>query len=231
MKQPLVGPLAAIAAGILVSRYVPFHHSELLLAIAGFLFLGILALSQNCRWLAVTCSSLGFFFSGTLADVVRAPGVTPELDATAREIIILEGCVVEPPAVSGDRARFLLELEPHARAQVTLYGKAAEPLPLLRYGQRMEMEARVRPPHNFGNPGAFDYARYLVRRDIYWTASGPAHAVRVLPGRCGSWFQKVIMDLRAAALDRLALLYHGDPYETGMMQAILIGQSFQLQRM
>ena len=38
------------------------------------------------------------------------------------------------------------------------------------------------------------------------------------------------MDLRADALDRLARLYHGDLYQTGMMQALLIGQSFQLQR-
>src|SRR5262249_2954098 len=39
-----------------------------------------------------------------------------------------------------------------------------------------------------------------------------------------------IMNLRAAAMDRLQSLYHGDPYNTGMMQAILIGSSFQLQR-
>ena len=38
------------------------------------------------------------------------------------------------------------------------------------------------------------------------------------------------MNLRAAALERLEQLYHGDHYSTGMMQAILIGSSFQLQR-
>ena len=38
------------------------------------------------------------------------------------------------------------------------------------------------------------------------------------------------MDLRQAALDRTALLYHGDRYQTGMLQALLIGQNFRLQR-
>src|SRR5664279_1733968 len=38
------------------------------------------------------------------------------------------------------------------------------------------------------------------------------------------------MDLRQAALARLQRLYPGDTYQAGMMQAILIGQSFQLQR-
>jgi predicted membrane metal-binding protein len=45
---------------------------------------------------------------------------------------------------------------------------------------KIELDARVRKPHNFGNPGAFDYARYLARQDIYWTASGAAGTVRVL---------------------------------------------------
>jgi competence protein ComEC len=38
------------------------------------------------------------------------------------------------------------------------------------------------------------------------------------------------MDLRQTALDRIDRLYPGDPYQAGMMQAILIGQSFQLQK-
>jgi competence protein ComEC len=230
LKDPLVGPLAAIASGILVSRYVPFQHFELILAIAGFLFLGLLALWRGARVLAGACACLGFFCAGILADLAHAPGPRPELDAEGREIVILGGCVVEPPAISGERERFVLELEPGARAQVTLYTRENEALPALRYGQRIEVDARVRKPHNFGNPGAFDYARYLARQDIYWTASGAAGTVRTLPGRCGSLFQKAVMDLRAAALDRLARLYHGDLYQTGMMQALLIGQSFQLQR-
>jgi competence protein ComEC len=230
LKDPLVGPLAAIASGILVSRYVPFQHFELIVAVAAFLLLGLIAMWRDARVLAGACACLGFFCAGILADLAHSPGPHPELDAEGREIVILGGCVVEPPAISGERERFILELEPHARAQVTLYTRENEALPALRYGQRIELDARVRKPHNFGNPGAFDYARYLARQDIYWTASGAAGSVRNLQGRCGSLFQKAVMDLRAAALDRLARLYHGDVYQTGMMQALLIGQSFQLQR-
>ena len=230
MKDPLVGPVAAIAAGILVSRYVPFRESELLLVIGAFLLLGIASFWRSARVLAGTCACLGLFFAGILVDVVHAPGPAPELDAEGREIVILGGCVVEPPAISGERERFNLELEPHARAQVTLYTRENETLPDLHYGQRIELDARVRKPHNFGNPGAFDYVRYLARKEIYWTASGAADTVRGLPGRCGSRFQKVIVDLRQAALNRMARLYRGDLYQTGMMQALLIGQNYQLQR-
>jgi competence protein ComEC len=162
--------------------------------------------------------------------LAHAPGPPPELDVEGREIVILAGCVVEPPAISGERERFLLEIEPHARAQVTIYTKGGEPLPPLRYGQNIELDARVRKTRNFGNPGAFDYAHYLARQEIFWTASGAAGAVRVLAGRCGSRFQKAVMDLRAAALARIERLYRGNEYQTGMMQALLIGQSFQLQK-
>ena len=230
VKHPLVGPLAAIAAGILVSRFVPFQSSELFGAIAAFLLLGILALFRRSRILAGICCSLGLFCAGALTALVHAPGPPPELDAEGREIVILGGCVVEPPAISGERERFLLELEPHARVQVTLFTKGDEPLPTLHYGQNVDLDARVRKPRNFGNPGAFDYAHYLARQDIYWTASSAANTVRVLPGRCGSRFQKAVMDLRQAALARIERLYHGNDYQTAIMQAILIGQSYQLQR-
>jgi competence protein ComEC len=230
VKDPLVGPLAAIAAGILVSRYVPFRQFELLPIIGVFLLLGVLAIWRKARLAAGISTCLGLFFTGILIDLVHTPGPPPELDAEGREIVILGGCVVEPPAVSGERERFILELEPHARAQVTLYTRPNEPLPELHYGQPIELDARVRKPRNFGNPGAFDYARFLARQDIFWTASGAAQTLHHLPGRCGSLFQKAVMDLRQAALDRIARLYHGDLYQTGMMQALLIGQNFQLQR-
>jgi competence protein ComEC len=226
-----VGPLAAIAAGILVSRYVPFTSSELLWSLVAFLLLGMLALWRDARAIAGVSCCLGLVAAGALTSLAHNPGPPPEIDATAREIVTLGGCVVEPPAISAGRERFILELEPHARAQVTLYTrKEDEPLPVLHYGQRIDLDARIRAPHNYGNPAAFDYNRYLARQEIFWTASSAASSVRVVPVPCGNSFQKAVMDLRQNALDRLARLYRGNDYNTGMMQAILIGQSFQLQR-
>ena len=226
MRDPLVGPVAAIAAGILVARFVPFHKTELVAAITAFFLLALVSKTV----LRGLCAALALFAAGALIALLHTPGPPPYIDATGRETVILDGCVVEPPAISESRERFLLELDRDARAQVTLYTKPDEPLPTLHYGQQIELDAKLRPPRNFGNPGAFDYASYLSRQEIYWTASGSASTVHVLPGRCGSRFGKAVMDLRQAALDRIDRLYHGDTYRTGMMQALLIGQSFQLQK-
>lgn len=230
MKDPLLGPLAAIASGILAAHYAPFRKSELLAAIAALLLLYVLARWRKARIAAGGCCFTGLFLAGALIALVHAPGPPPELDAEAREIVILGGCVVEPPAISGERERFTLELEPHARAQVTLYAKPGESLPDLRYGQNVELDARVRKPRNYGNPGAFDYAHYLARADIYWTASGAADTLRVLHGRCGSRFQKFVMDLRAAGMARISHLYRGSQYQTGMMQALLLGQTYAVEK-
>jgi competence protein ComEC len=226
----LLGPLAALASGILVYRFIPLGPSESLGAIGGFFVLGCLALWRGSRALAGLCCLLGLFFAGALDSRVHTPGPPPEIDASGREVVIVGGCVVEPPAISGERERFILELDRDARAEVTLYTKPGETLPALRYGQNLELDGKVRPPRNFGNPGAFDFRNYLARQDIYWTISAAAGSVRVLPGHCGNAFQKAIMDLRQAALARIEHLYSGDAYQSGMMQAILIGQSFQLQR-
>jgi competence protein ComEC len=222
--------VAAIALGILVNRFVPVPQAQILLAIGAFLVLGALSFYRGARLLAVTCCLLGLFFTGQLLALMHAPAPPPGLDVEGREIVILGGCVVEPPAISGERERFLLELAPRARAQVTLYTKDGEELPPLRYGQNIELDARVRKPRNYGNPGDFDYRHFLARQNIYWTASGAAASVRVLPGHCGSPLVKAAMDMRQAVLRRSAELYRGDDYLSGMMQAMLMGQNFQLQK-
>jgi len=231
MQDPLLPPLAAIASGMLASRFVSFETRELFIVIAATAILSAIALWRRARVLAGACCLLGFVFAGALVDLAHRPGPPPELDAEGREPVILSGCVVQPPALSGDRERFVVELEPGARVQVTAYAREGQAPPALRYGQRVEFEARVRRPRNFGNPGAFDYARYLARRDVYWTASMSTGAeVAILPGQCGSRFQAAIVGLRVMALERLAHLYRGKPYETGMMQAIMIGETYQVQR-
>ena len=222
--------MSALALGILVYRFAPVPRMQLLLAINAFAILGGLSLYRRARKLAVACCLLASFFGGQLLALVHRPAPRPELDVEGREIVILSGCVVEPPAISGERERFLLELAPQARAQVTLYTKEGESLPPLPYGQKIDVDARVRKPRNYGNPGDFDFEHFLARQNIYWTASGAADTVRVLPGRCGSRAVKWAMDLRAAVMRRTEELYRGDNYSAGMMQAMLMGQNYQLQR-
>ena len=227
--EPLILPLVAFAAGILLDQASPFSTREALLAAAA---LAILALLPASPWIKRTTVLLAMFFTGAFAGAWHRPGPAPEIDATSREIVILAGCVVEPTVFGEDRAQFTLELEPGARAQVLIPWDEGDPAPArLAYGQRVEIVARVRRPHNFNNPGSFDYAAYLARRNIFWTASMARNTlVTVLPGLCGSRFMEGIFGLRTAVLDRIDRLYSGNNYSSGMMQAVLIGETVRLER-
>ncbi len=170
-------------------------------------------------------------FAGALVDALHRPGRAPEIDTGAREIVTLSGCVVSPNVFSEGRDQFTVELAPRARARVSWMLRDGEKPPDLKYGQRVEFEARIRPARNFQNPGAFDYQGFLARTNIYWTAFIPGGAsVKIQPGRCGSRPLAIIFGLRTAALNRIDELYAGDSYATGMMEATLIGETSKLDR-
>src|ERR1035441_2983704 len=84
MQHPLIPPLAAIATGILASRFVSFETRELFIVIAAFAILGAIALWRRARVLAGTCCLLGLVFAGALVDMAHRPGPRPELDSEGR---------------------------------------------------------------------------------------------------------------------------------------------------
>ncbi|HTB18233.1 MAG TPA: ComEC family competence protein, partial [Bryobacteraceae bacterium] len=231
MKNPLVVPLLALACGILAARFVPFHNSDFLWTLPLLSGLTYLA-SRHSRLALPVCWSLLFLFCGAFLALLHQPVSAPGIEAGARETVILDGCVVSPSALSEGRDQFVLELAPQSRARVSLAIRDRETPPDLRYGQIVELEARVRGIRNFQNPGEFDYAGFSARNGIYWTASATgAAAVSVKPGRCGSRFFAAIFALRTGALRRIERLYPGNSYATGMMEATLIGESSRMERL
>jgi len=234
MRDPLVLPLAAVVAGILLGRLSAFSPSSSAWPIVAFLLIALLAAGRSCRKLAFASLGLSLVFVGVWTESWHQPPPAPQIDAGLRETVLLDGCVVDPPVFSLTREQFTLELDTDARARVTLPLDAvspAPPFPALDYGQRVEIEARVRAPHNFNNPGSFDYAAYLARQHIYWAAViKPGSPVRILPGRCGSRWAAAIFWLRQNAVRRIEALYPRDDYSSGMMEAVLIGETARLEK-
>src|SRR5579863_2587386 len=185
--------------------------------------------AASSRRIAWTAGLGALVFAGMAIVAARPPHAPPRLSVRDNVPAIFEGCVVDPALVAADRERFTVELAPHARAQVSLSSHTL--FPDLPYGTHIEFQGKVRQPHNYNDPGAFDSVHYLARRQIYWTASGDAANVHVLPGRCGNPVTSIIFAIRSAALNRLDKLYAGDAYANGMMQATLIGANAKLDRL
>ena len=196
-----------------------------------FAALAALAYFRKSRWLVRLTVGLAWTACGMWTVALHNRGPKPVIDAGAKEILILEGCVVDPPVFSRDRGQFTLELSPRARARVTIPLDEGDVPPQLDYGQHIEIDARLRPPHNYNNPGAFDYAAYLAHQDIYWTAVMARRTQpRILAGRCGWRALNFVYALRTRALHRLEELYGTDTYSASTMKAILIGDSISLEK-
>jgi competence protein ComEC len=71
-------------------------------------------------------------------------------------------------------------------AQAAMNGAIANSMRVFRYGERIRFLAKLRPPRNFRNPGAFDYEGYLAANGIAALGSAKIANVEVIPGFAGS---------------------------------------------
>ena len=233
--EPLLLPFLALAAGIVLASLSPFQLPDALRPAVAFAVLAFVAFrfrsaSRRIPFWVCFCVQLSILFAAAALVASRPLPPRPVLSVPDNTEAILEGCVVEPALVAADREKFVLELAPGARAQVALFAGHGSLFPALPYGTRVEFTGKIRSPHNFNNPGSFDAVSYLARQRIYWNLSADAATVRILPGSCGTAWEKVIFSLRSAALERLDELYRDDPYTNGMMQAVLIGATARMER-
>lgn len=233
LREPLILPFVCLAAGVVTAEFQPVPPASAIGALCACAVLGIVAhrLVRPAGIAARAAGGVALAFAGMALVVCRPPATPPVLSVPDNTTAVFQGCVVDPALVGADRERFGIELGPRARAQVSLYARPGESFPALPYGTVVEFEAKARTPHNYQNPGSFDYVHYLARQSIYWSLSAPASSVRILNGACGSRFEAFIMGIRSASLERLDKLYPGDIYTNGMMQAVLIGATAKLDKM
>jgi len=231
-REPLLLPFVCLAAGIILGTYESIPARSTLGAAGVCIFLALIGNAVARRGVAARASAgTAVVFLGMTLAVVRALPPPRVLSVPDNTLAIFDGCVTDPGLTGGDRERFGVELAPGARAAVALYARPGENFPVLPYGTPVEFEGKARTPHNFGNPGAFDYRTYLARQLVYWNISAAASTIRILPGQCGNRLARFISDLRGGALERLDRLYADDPYANGMMQAILIGATAKLDKL
>ncbi len=231
MREPLVLPVIALASGILVAHFFYFVLFDFEVPIA--LSAAILALSfvrSRARRMRLPALLIACALAGMAAQVIHRQGPAPRLNAEDTETVLLSGCITNPPVFSPNREQFTLELARKASARISVMLKPGEKL-ALKYGQQVEVAAKIRSPRNYQNPDSFDYVGYLALQHIYWTGSvsGPT-GIRLLPGRCGDRAFAWLFAVRTWALERLTNLYPDDQHTAALLQATLIGETSGVER-
>ena len=231
LTEPLLLPAVLLGTGILASRFIEFRTNEANFAACWIAFLCLFAWWRGYTRASRLAGSVLFLFVGIWTERAHRPDTSFTMETSPEEVVTIEGCVVEPPSFSDGRERLVVELTKGARVRLTMNVREGEALPKLQYGDRIETGAKLRKPHNFGNPGAFDMEGYLAKQSILWTGSTPTgEPVKVISKGCGSIVYSWLYGLREMALDRIEALYPGDTYASAMMQAILLGETSKVQQ-
>ena len=251
-RQPLLYGVLSFSGGILLGMHI--WRPPLWWALALLVFLAAVAalVRRRPRWSwALACGALVLL--GAFVVQARGPvAVNTEIlrFADGGEVrltghVISDGFRREGGFV-GERQAVEIETEQvgiaassenlHAGVRLTIYsrpesrsdGKAAPPMPLYMYGQRLRLTAKLRPPRNFGNPGAFDYRGYLAQRGIAALGSANQADVQMLPGFTGTRSADWRNRLRRSVLAQIHALW--PPQQAALMDAMVIGEDAFIDR-
>jgi competence protein ComEC len=183
---PLLLPAVAFASGIAATSWLHVPSRALVGGGAALLLVALLA-STRRPGVGLTLVLAGAVVLGALR---AAPPALPTDHLTRHRWdgpLALEARLAqEPVRWTADRTRLLLDVEAvqdgpgrrpaSGRVQLTVYGELPAPL---GEGQRLLVQARLRRPVGYRNPGSFDYPAHLRREGI--SLVGHARADRLVP--------------------------------------------------
>ncbi len=174
MSRPVIPLVIALMAGISCSYLFKIPDPLVQITLTAALVLTLLALTK--KWGNVFYPALLFslFLLGILEMNIY---LHPHLDQDhishfiGSEKINAEGVICENPQVSPEKTELIVCVSRilmngqyiPVSGQVLL--NVREPYPF-HYGDAVRFHSRLRIPHNFSNPGGFDYERYLRFRGI-----------------------------------------------------------------
>ncbi|MGB6475983.1 MAG: ComEC/Rec2 family competence protein [Candidatus Sulfotelmatobacter sp.] len=104
----------------------------------------------------------------------------------------------------------------------------SSPMRLLHYGDRIRFFARLKPPRNFRNPGAFDYQGYLAANGIAALGSAKTENIKFLPGFAGSRVQSWRERIHSSIVAKVHQLWPAR--EAALIDAMVIGEETFIDR-
>jgi competence protein ComEC len=107
-------------------------------------------------------------------------------------------------------------------------GSEIAAMPVFHYGDRIRFSAKLKLPHNFRNPGAFDYQGYLADRGIAALGSAKIESVERLPGFAGSRIARWRSRLHRGVVAKVHQLWA--PREAALIDAMVIGEEAFIDR-
>jgi competence protein ComEC len=175
MKKPLFPLLAAMMAGIVIGNVIYIPNNLLLIGLL-FTFVTLLPLSlKKWKGLRMVFLMVSFLLLGVLNInfyLYQDQGLNHIIHYITKESIVVEGVISENPEVSPDKTEITVYATRIIRDNKNI---PAEGLILLsvrdpqffKYGDYVRFRTKLKLPHNFRNPGGFDYEKHLRYKGIF----------------------------------------------------------------
>lgn len=247
--QPLLWAALAFSAGIVAGSHA--WRPPAWWAFAGFLFvIAATYFLRRRRRVAMAIGLGALFFAGALSIQMRAPGnsgvavIGPFADGSE---VIVTGHVTREGAlrdggVAGIRQVMDIETEEITAGGVShplitglrlsvrsdKDGVEGAPAVLFYYGQRLRFPAKLYLPHNYRNPGGFDYCAYLADKGIAALASTKFAEVETLSGFSGSRTELRRTRIHRSIIAKIHALW--PPARAALIDAMVIGEDAFLNR-
>ena len=220
--------MAGITAGNLI------HVSDLpvMIFLSIALLLLLLATIKGWKNLIMGCLAVSLFLLGILnINLCLYPHTTPAniCNYAGKEKITIEGVICKNPLVSPDRANLIVAATEIIKdGTITpVEGKILLSVRnggwLYKYGDLIRAKTRLKTPHNFDNPGGFDYEKYLRYRGLRVRGfiNNPSHIVIIRENRGNTL--KIRLEKFRSGLRKL--IEENSPSSEGkILQALILGE-------
>ncbi len=250
-RQPLLWAALFFSAGLSVGARAWRPSTWWIAAVLAFALAAVWFLRRRV-WLAKGLSLGTWFLLGAfLIQIQGAPNSDPRILALAngREVTIMAHVLREgyPRAAGPHSVRQPLDVETEtiesagttvsvsAGVRLTIYqaveddAETPEPATLesqrdagATYGTRLRIRAKLHPPRNYRNPGAFDYEGYLRDNGIAVLGSARAQDVEQLPGFVGSRVERWRTRIHASIVAKIHELW--PLQQAALMDAMVLGE-------
>ncbi|MBU0995866.1 MAG: DNA internalization-related competence protein ComEC/Rec2 [Proteobacteria bacterium] len=185
--RPVIPVLLSFMAGIGMGSKASLPHGYFfpLLSVA---VVSVIASGILNKPLIYACALL-FFLSGMLLIEEKISPRFPEnhvIHFATDEKYTITGIIIENPAETEKRSRLIirteyLEKDTH-RIPVTgnIRLTIMKDIPDMSTGDRLSFEGKLKPIRNFGNPGQFDYKRFMTYQGIWGTVFANTKTIAIL---------------------------------------------------
>lgn len=236
MQQPIIPLLIFLVSGLVTGYLIEIPDFIVIILFMASLIGLPLSLMKKRKAFLFSFIVLSLFFFGILNINLYLHPKPAEKNISrfiGKEKIVIEGVVCKNPEVSPHKTDLTLATKRiiHEGIYIPTNEKILLSVRIkdrtFKYGDYIRVKVRLRRPHNFNNPGGFNYERYLLFRGIrFYGSVNKLTDIVTIRENTGNIFKASLEAYRTKL--RKTILDHSSEPESRILQALILGEKGEI---